>query len=76
ALDSLSEKAVQDALQKLMSGRTTFTVAHRISTIKSANCIMVVEKGEIIAQGTHDELIRRNPLYNQLATHQNLSNAS
>ena len=57
ALDSESERLVQDALDKLMVGRTSFVIAHRLSTIKNADNILVLEKGKIVEQGTHDELI-------------------
>jgi ABC-type multidrug transport system fused ATPase/permease subunit len=57
ALDSESEKLVQDALDKLMENRTSFVIAHRLSTIKNADNILVLEKGKIVEQGTHDKLI-------------------
>lgn len=60
ALDTQSEGIVQDALNKASQGRTTITVAHRLSTIKDANCIYVMGDGELIESGTHDELLR-NP---------------
>jgi len=60
ALDSESEKLVQDALDKLMLGRTSFVIAHRMSTIKNADTILVLEKGKIVEQGKHDELIRNH----------------
>ena len=60
ALDSVSEKLVQEALQKLIQNRTTFVIAHRLSTIQHADKIIVLEKGEIAEQGTHEELMK-NP---------------
>lgn len=57
ALDAESEKLVQDALEHLMKGRTSFVIAHRLSTIRNADSILVLEKGKIVEQGTHDELI-------------------
>jgi ABC-type multidrug transport system fused ATPase/permease subunit len=57
ALDSESERLVQDALDKLMVGRTSFVIAHRLSTIKNADTILVLDNGQIVEQGTHDELI-------------------
>ncbi len=66
ALDSESEKLVQDALNKLMKGRTSFVIAHRLSTIRNANHIFVLDKGEIAETGTHDELIARKGIYSNL----------
>ena len=66
ALDSESEKLVQDALDKLMVGRTSIVIAHRLSTIKNANQILVIQQGEIAEQGTHDELIALNGQYSKL----------
>jgi ABC-type multidrug transport system fused ATPase/permease subunit len=57
ALDSESERLVQDALDKLMVGRTSFVIAHRLSTIKNADTILVLDNGQIVEQGTHEELI-------------------
>jgi ABC-type multidrug transport system fused ATPase/permease subunit len=68
ALDSESEKLVQDALEKLMEGRTSFVIAHRLSTIKNADKILVVQKGQIIESGTHDELVLQNGTYTKLVT--------
>ena len=65
-MDSESEKAVQEALNKLMVGRTSFVIAHRLSTIKNANNIFVIENGEIIEKGNHDELIALNGIYANL----------
>lgn len=59
ALDSESEHAVQDALNTLMKGRTSLVIAHRLSTIRNANNIVVLEKGEIVEEGTHDQLIQK-----------------
>ncbi len=72
ALDSASERLVQDALDKLMEGRTSFVIAHRLSTIKNADKILVVQKGEIIESGTHDELVQQNGAYAKLVNLQNV----
>ena len=66
ALDNESEKVVQIALDNLMKGRTTFVIAHRISTIVNADKIVVLEKGQIIAEGTHQELLETSPMYKTL----------
>jgi ABC-type multidrug transport system fused ATPase/permease subunit len=67
ALDSESESAVQDALNKLMKGRTSVVIAHRLSTIKKANSIVVMQKGKIAEQGTHEELVTiENGVYKRL----------
>lgn len=66
ALDTESEKLVQEALDKLMAGRTSFVIAHRLSTIKRANMILVMEKGRIVERGTHDELLALNGVYYKL----------
>jgi len=63
SLDSESERLVQEALEKLMKGRTTFIIAHRLSTVRKANRILVLEKGKIKEQGTHDELINKKGAY-------------
>ncbi len=68
ALDTESEKVVQDALDKLMIGRTAFVIAHRLSTIKHADHILVLNNGRIEEQGTHEELISRHGLYYELYT--------
>ena len=59
---------VQDGMDKLMQGRTTFVIAHRLSTVRNANCIMVLEKGNIIERGTHEELLEMKGRYYQLYT--------
>ncbi len=66
ALDSESEMLVQDALSKLMKEKTTIVIAHRLSTVKSADKIIVIDKGKIVAIGTHSELIEKSTLYKQL----------
>ncbi len=68
ALDTESEKIVQDALDKLMVGRTSFVIAHRLSTIKNADVILVLNHGVIAEKGTHDELMAKGGLYYELYT--------
>ena len=63
ALDSESERAVQDALVRLMKGRTCFVVAHRLSTIRKADCVLVLDAGRIVERGTHDQLIASSGRY-------------
>ena len=68
SLDAESEKVVQDALNKLMEGRTSIIIAHRLATIRDVDCIYVIDKGRIIEQGTHDELsLIEDGMYNSLA---------
>lgn len=73
ALDSESEKLVQDALDKLMEGRTSFVIAHRLSTVKQADMILVLENGEIKESGRHDDLIAENGIYSNLVNLQEVS---
>lgn len=68
ALDAQSEHLVQKALEHLMHGRTTLVIAHRLATIRHANRILVLEAGEIIDEGTHDELVAKNGKYAELAS--------
>ena len=68
SIDTRTEKLVQAGMDALMKGRTTFVIAHRLSTVKNSNCIMVMEQGRIIERGTHDELIEAKGKYYQLYT--------
>lgn len=72
SIDTRTEKIVQDGMDKLMNGRTTFVIAHRLSTVRNSDCIMVLEQGRIIERGTHDELIEQKGKYYQLYTGNNI----
>lgn len=69
-VDSMTEIAVQNALRRLLKGRTSVIIAHRLATIRSADCILVLENGQIVEQGTHEELIRQNGLYSSMYRNQ------
>ena len=68
SIDTRTETLVQEGMDSLMNGRTTFVIAHRLSTVKNADCIMVLEQGRIIERGTHDQLIEEKGRYYQLYT--------
>ncbi len=68
SIDTRTETLVQEGMDRLMKGRTTFVIAHRLSTVKNSDCIMVLEQGRIIERGTHDQLIEQKGRYYQLYT--------
>ena len=68
SIDTHTEKLVQESMDKLMNGRTTFVIAHRLSTVANADCIMVLEKGHIIERGSHEELLAKKGRYYELYT--------
>jgi ATP-binding cassette subfamily B protein len=70
SLDSESERAVKENIDQLLEGRTSFVIAHRLSTVRDADSIIVLEKGRLVEQGTHDELMKRQGLYYYLSSQQ------
>ena len=68
SIDTHTEAIVQEGMDKLMEGRTVFVIAHRLSTVRNSNAIMVLEKGRIIERGDHEELLRRKGRYYELYT--------
>jgi len=73
SIDTRTEKIVQSGMDSLMKGRTTFVIAHRLSTVRNSDCIMVLEQGRIIERGTHDQLIEQKGRYYQLYTGNSIS---
>ncbi len=73
SIDTRTEKIVQEGMDALMKGRTTFVIAHRLSTVRNADCIMVLEQGRIIERGSHDDLIAQKGRYYQLYTGNSIS---
>ena len=73
ALDTESERLVQDALEKMMQHRTSIVIAHRLSTIQNADLIIVLQKGSIVEQGKHQELLKQNGIYKKLVEMQSLA---
>lgn len=73
SIDTRTEKIVQSGMDRLMKGRTTFVIAHRLSTVRNSDCIMVLEQGRIIERGTHDQLIEQKGRYYQLYTGNSIS---
>jgi ABC-type multidrug transport system fused ATPase/permease subunit len=70
SVDTETEALIQQALARLMEGRTTFVIAHRLSTVRRAHLILVLEKGEIVARGTHDTLLATSALYREVYQYQ------
>ena len=68
SIDTRTEALVQEGMDRLMKGRTTFVIAHRLSTVKNSDCIMVMEQGRILERGTHDQLLAQKGRYYQLYT--------
>ena len=68
SIDTRTEKIVQDGMDKLMRGRTTFVIAHRLSTVRNSDCIIVLEQGRVIERGNHEKLIEERGKYYQLYT--------
>ena len=76
SIDTRTEKLVQRGMDALMTGRTSFVIAHRLSTVRNADCIMVMEQGRIIERGTHDQLMEEKGRYYQLYTGKSTARAA
>lgn len=74
SVDTRLEKMLQEAMQTVMKGRTSFVIAHRLSTIKSADLILVINNGDIVEQGTHEELLAKQGVYEKLYNSQFVNN--
>jgi ATP-binding cassette subfamily B protein len=70
SLDTESERAVKENIERLLQGRTSFVIAHRLSTVRDADLIMVLEKGRLVEHGSHDDLMKRQGLYFYLVSQQ------
>jgi ATP-binding cassette subfamily B protein len=70
SLDTESERAVKENIDRLLEGRTSFVIAHRLSTVRDADLIVVLEKGRLVEQGSHDDLMKRQGLYFYLVSQQ------
>jgi ATP-binding cassette subfamily B protein len=70
SLDTESERAVKENIDRLLEGRTSFVIAHRLSTVRDADLIVVLEKGRLVEQGNHDDLMKRQGLYFYLVSQQ------
>ena len=72
APSTLAERQIQKGLAEVLRGRTSFVIAHRLSTIRSADQILVIDKGKVIEQGTHHELLKKKARYHELYTEQSM----
>ncbi|MGN0345321.1 MAG: ABC transporter ATP-binding protein, partial [Lachnospiraceae bacterium] len=74
SIDTRTERIVQEGMDRLMKGRTTFVIAHRLSTVRNSDCIIVLEQGRVIERGNHDQLMAEKGKYYQLYTGNAASN--